>query len=107
MSPLRSSRRCAPVVENLESRLFLSTTSSFTVSQISGEKPQSKLWFNENHWWTVMPDSTGSWVRRLDGSSWTKVLKLSSSTSAKADVVAVGDVTHVLLYTGSSGTKLA
>ena len=76
--------------------------SSFSSSSSTGEKPQSKVWQHDGIWWTAMPDSSGMWVRRLDGTNWTKVLKISSNNSAHADVQQVGDVTHVLLFNGSS-----
>ena len=72
------------------------------LSHNTGEKPQSKLWKYGGSWWGVFPTSNGTSVWRLDGTQWTSVLRLSSSTSAKADVLPVGDVAHVLLYTGTS-----
>jgi hypothetical protein len=78
-----------------------------TLSQTTGEKPQSKVWRHGGHWWAVLPsdavDPTGTWLWRLESDNhWTNVLRLSSSTSAKADVRALGDVTHVLLHTSSA-----
>jgi hypothetical protein len=66
-------------------------------------KPQSKLWFNRGVWWAVLPDATGTWVWRLDGTHWTQALKLSAGTKYKADVKSVGDVAHVLLFDPSGG----
>jgi Concanavalin A-like lectin/glucanases superfamily len=80
----------------------LTELSAFSVSQSSGEKPMSKLWENDGRWFCVMPDNSGTWLRRLDGTSWTKLLELSSSTSTQADALRDGNVTHVLLYRGSS-----
>lgn len=74
----------------------------FLVSTSSGAKPQSKLWQHDGRWFAVMADDSGTWLRRLDGASWTKELLLSSSSSAQADAIRNGDVTHVLLYDGSS-----
>ena len=77
----------------------------------TGEKPQSKVWYYENKWWSVFPassgvSSSGSWLWRLDGSAWTPVTQLSTSTTAKADVKPAGSpagsLVHVLLYNGSS-----
>ena len=53
-----------------------------------------------------MPSTTaspsGTWVWRLEpDNTWAAVLKISDSTSAQADVKAVGDVAHVLLHDGS------
>src|SRR5262245_17103393 len=76
---------------------------TINVSTTTADKPQSKLWFNAGTWWTVLPSTsvspTGTWLWRLEPSrQWTNVLRLSSSTSARADARALGDVTHVLLY---------
>jgi hypothetical protein len=72
----------------------------------TGEKPQSKLWFHDHTWWAVLASSSvspaGTWLWRLETDNrWTNLLLLSSSTSAKADVIAVGNVTHVLLQQSS------
>ncbi len=75
------------------------------------EKPQSKVWSYDGKWWSVFPassgvSSAGAWLWRLDGTAWTPVLKLSTNTSARADVKPagspVGSVVHILLYNGSS-----
>jgi hypothetical protein len=79
---------------------------AFSVSQNTGEKPESKIWQNEGHWWSVMPDNTGTWIWRLDGTSWTHVLQLSTQNSFHADVLPQGDVSQILLF-DSSNTELA
>jgi len=71
---------------------------ALTVAANTGEKPQSKVWTYAGKWWCVMPNSSGTWVWRLDGTAWTNVLQLSASTSVHADVKAVGAVSHVLLF---------
>jgi hypothetical protein len=75
---------------------------SIPTSTATADKPQSKVWQHGNKWWMVLPDSTGTWVWRLDQASWAKVLKLSSTTTFKADCKPNGDVTHLLLYNGTS-----
>jgi len=72
-------------------------------SATTGEKPQSKVWFHAGRWWAVLPSTSvspsGTWLWRLEADNrWTNVLRLSSSTSSKADTKAVEDVTHVLLH---------
>ncbi len=73
-----------------------------SVSATTGEKPQSKVWSHGGQWWCVLPDGSGSWLRRLDGDTWTDVLQLSTNTGTKADVKAVGDDAHVLLFAGAT-----
>jgi len=50
---------------------FASVTNlnSLTVSAITGEKPQSKVWNYAGRWWAVMPNSSGTQIWRLDGST--------------------------------------
>ena len=79
---------------------------SISVSENTGEKPQSKVWRHADTWWAVAPSTSvgpsGTWIWRLESDhSWTNVLQLSSATGTQADAVAVGAVTHSLLYDGS------
>ena len=81
------------------------------LSQTTGEKPQSKVWRNDGRWWAVLPSTavspTGTWLWRLGTDRvWVNLLRLASSSSAKADALRVGNVTHVLLHTGSSSLQL-
>jgi len=91
-------------IESLEQRQMLSITPLQTInsSQDTGEKPQSKVFEYAGQWWTVMPNSSGTWVYRLDGTSWTPTQRITTSTSVHADVKLVGDLAHVLLYNGTS-----
>jgi hypothetical protein len=79
-------------------RASTTTLTPLAVSQDTGEKPQSKVWLYNNTWWAVMPNNSGTYLWRLDGTSWTSALKLSDSTNARADAKAVGGVTHILLH---------
>jgi hypothetical protein len=74
------------------------------ITMTTGEKPQSKVWLHDDTWWAVFPDPTGTYLRRLDGAGWTKVLLLSSSTSVQADYAIDGPtgVVHVLLFDHAS-----
>ena len=79
---------------------------SISVSQTTGEKPQSKLWFHAGHWWAVLPSTavspSGTWLWRLEPThQWTNVLRLSSNTTTRADAKTIDDLTHVLLYSSS------
>ena len=77
-----------------------------SVTENTGEKPESKLWQNGGHWWSVMPDSSGTWIWRLDGSTWSHVLQLSTQNSFHADVLSQGTIAQILLF-DSSNTQLA
>ena len=75
--------------------------------QNTGEKPQSKVWKYAGAWWSVFPNASGTWVWRLDNTTWNPVFRINTRTAGKADVLPVGDVAHVLLFDGSSSTRLA
>lgn len=91
-------------MESLESRQMLSITplQNISTSQDTGEKPQSKIFEYAGQWWTVMPNSSGTSVYRLDGTNWTATQQITTNKSVHADVKLVGDLAHVLLYNGSS-----
>jgi hypothetical protein len=88
---------------------FTSVTNlnSLTVSAITGEKPQSKVWTYGGKWWMVMPNSSGTQIWRLDGTAWTSVMNISSSISTFADCKVVGNITHILLYQGASSSLVS
>src|SRR6478735_9406650 len=69
-----------------------------TITTNTSEKPQSKAWFYDNKHWSLLSDATGAHVLRLDGTSWTNVLTISSSTNHRADCKVVGNLVHILLY---------
>ncbi|UCG14573.1 MAG: phytase, partial [Deltaproteobacteria bacterium] len=75
---------------------------SLPTSANTGEKPQSKVWTHDGQWWSVLPSSSaslrGTWLWRLQGTTWVEELKLSDETGVEADVKELGDVTHILLY---------
>lgn len=73
-----------------------------SISARTGEKPQSKVWTYACEQWAVFPNSSGTFLWRLDGTSWSKKLALSPNTTSKADCKVVGNVTHVLLFQGTS-----
>jgi hypothetical protein len=75
---------------------------SFSISANTGEKPQSKIWTYDGNWWAVMPYSTGTKLWRLDGTTWTNVLHLSNSANTFADTKVIGNITHILLYRGTT-----
>lgn len=60
------------------------------------------MWSHAGRHWAVLPNSSGTYLWRLDGTTWTNVLRLSPKTSSKADCKVVGDITHIFLYQGAS-----
>ena len=75
---------------------------NISVSEDTGEKPQSKTWEHAGQRWAVMPNSSGTWVHRLDGTSWTPTVQISANNNIRADVKPIGDMAHVLLQDGSN-----
>jgi len=90
--------------ESLETRQMLSVTalSDFSVSTNTGEKPQSKVWEYNDQWYSVMADSDGTWVWKLNGTDWQHELQLSQNNNFNADVKQVGDMAHALLFDGQN-----
>lgn len=84
----------------LHSQVFDSVTplTPFSVSKNSGDKPQSKVWKYDNKWWTVFPNSSGTFLWKLEGNAWKNVLKIAATSIVKADCKAVNDVCHILLW---------
>ncbi|WP_164891172.1 T9SS type A sorting domain-containing protein [Botryobacter ruber] len=73
-----------------------------SVSKNTADKPQSKPWSYAGKHWAVLPNSSGTHIWRLDGTTWTRVLEIASGTNSKADCKVVGNVVHILLYRGAS-----
>ena len=87
--------------------LTCTTLTPLPVSANTGEKPQSKVWKHDGAWWAVLPTTaaspgSGTWLWKLNGTTWTSVLELSNDTDTHADVLDSGTVTHILLYSGTS-----
>jgi len=85
----------------------MSALTSSTITASTGEKPQSKVWNYNGKFWSVLANSTGTYLWRLDGTNWTSILKLSTSTVSQADCKKVGGITHILLYQGVSSQLLS
>lgn len=73
---------------------------SLLISAHTGMKPQSKLWHHEDQWWAVLPQKSGTFIWRLEGRAWKKVLRLSGEPQTWADVKCHSSTTHVLLFSG-------
>ena len=77
----------------------------------SGHKPQSRVWQYDDTWWSVFStnasgaSSAGTWLWKLEGTTWTEVQKLSDSTNLKLDVKPLGDMAYVLLFSGTAPTS--
>lgn len=68
------------------------------INRNTGEKPQSKVWSYACTQWTVLPDTSGTHLWRLDGLRWTRVMTLSPNTVTKADCKVEDSVVHILLF---------
>ncbi len=103
-SSSRSSSRRNLAFESLERRelLAVSALGDFSVSENTGEKPQSKVWEYNDTWYSVMPDKEGTWVWKLNGTDWQKDLQLTGDNGYHADVKVVGNLAHILLFDGSN-----
>jgi hypothetical protein len=90
-------------MESLESRQMMSITplQNYSFSQDAGEKPQSKIFEYAGQWWSVMPNKQGTFLFRLDGSTWTPTQQISTSKKTHSDVKIVDDKAYVLLYEGT------
>lgn len=91
---------CLLVPGLLHAQGFASVTNLDPVAAVktTGDKPQSKLWKHNGKWYTVFPNSSGTFLWRLDNSTWSPELKLTSSTTVKADCKPVDNVCHILLW---------
>lgn len=88
---------------------FQSITPLQPVSAVknTGEKPQSKVWKYDGQWWAVFPATSGTYIWRLDGTTWTNTTKISSSTSVEADCKVAGNLCHIFLWrNGNNASQL-
>ncbi|GAA4295643.1 T9SS type A sorting domain-containing protein [Nibribacter koreensis] len=76
------------------------------ISTNTADKPQSKVWMHAGKFWTVLPNAEGTFLWRLDGTSWTKMLTISNSSFGRADCKVVDNVVHVLVYRGDNDSHL-
>ena len=78
---------------------FKTITSLGTISSTAttADKPQSKVWFHGGYWWTVIPVSGGTYIYRLEGTTWIQKNQISASSSFKADIKSQGDTVNILL----------
>ncbi|MCF6325026.1 MAG: GDSL-type esterase/lipase family protein [Gammaproteobacteria bacterium] len=84
--------------------------SSLTITSDVADKPQSKVWQYNNDFWMIVPDATGTWVWRLDGLLWVKVLQVSTDLDTRVDVKlasSASGLVHALLHNGSDTTLVS
>ncbi len=78
----------------------ITNLSPISITADTGEKPQSKVWFYGGKHWAVLPSSGGTYLWRLDGTTWVNTLKISNKIFSKADCKLYGNTVHILLLTG-------
>ena len=91
---------------NLIYSQIFTTITSINSTGTTTFKPQSKVWSYGGYWWAVIPvlaegsDPVGTYLWRLDGTNFTKLMKLSDYYLTFADAKAIGNVTHILVVQG-------
>ena len=77
----------------------------------TGEKPESKLWYNDSIWWGSLWDTASSRyeIFRLNGSTWTSTnVPLDTRSKSRADTLWDGSslyvASHIFSSTPASGT---
>ena len=79
-----------------------------SISTNTREKPQSKAWVQDGKFFTVLSNSSGAHVFRLDNDSiWTKVFTLSGASSQHADCKVAGNVVHCFLFQNNSSNLVS
>ncbi len=79
---------------------------------ITGEKPESKLWFNAGSWWASMVSPTNAGTHtiwRLAGDAWTNTgVVIDTRAASKEDVLSVGSTLYIAsrASSGLGGNKL-
>lgn len=69
-------------------------------------KAQSKVFNHDGKHWAALSNSTGTHLWRLDGTSWTPVLMLTSR-KGRADCKIVGNVVHVFVYQSNTSQLIS
>lgn len=71
-----------------------------SISTDTGSKPQSKVWKYKEDFYSVFPNSSGTYVWQLVRNQWVQHLQLSKKSNSKADCYAVSDTVFILLFQG-------
>lgn len=61
------------------------------------DKSQSKLFMHDGLHWAAFADAEGTHLWRLDGNSWTHVIRLTTKRG-RADCKVVGNTVHILVF---------
>ncbi|MFC5269467.1 T9SS type A sorting domain-containing protein [Adhaeribacter terreus] len=97
-----------PFIQSASAQFYnIVPLSPLPVTTDTQESPQSKIWFHDDLYWTVLTDTVGTHVWRLDGNTWTKMLTLAKSSYARADCKVAGNLVHILLYRKSRSFLLS
>jgi hypothetical protein len=70
------------------------------ISHPTADKPQSKLWYARDRWWTWLPTTTGSSIWQRDADGWKRDRSLNqplTGLTGRADVWADGDSARAVL----------
>lgn len=73
-----------------------------SINTSTAAKPQSKVWQHNGNWYCVFPKTSGTKIWKLDGDEWIEHLHISSKSNTKADCVAAGDTTFIMLFQKTS-----
>jgi hypothetical protein len=77
---------------------------SSTADRVTGEKPESKLWFHDGRWWATMIPEDGAThtIHELVGTTWVDTgVEVAGDTAARGDALLVGNA----LYISNRGTS--
>jgi hypothetical protein len=75
---------------------------------VTGQKPESKLWYNDGGWWATMIAPAGAHtIHRLGGTSWQDTgVVVDSRVTSREDVLSLGATLYVLVRASSGSNKL-
>ncbi len=93
-------------LEDLQLSIIQHEPISITEGELTGDKPQSKVWLHDGKWWCVLADSEGTWIWQLSDGNWSRHLRLSTHGAFRADCLSDGDLVHILLYDGEDQTGI-
>jgi hypothetical protein len=67
------------------------------------DKHQAKVFTYADQHWAVIAKTGGTYLWRLDGTSWTQLLQLTPRNT-RSDAIVNGDLVHILMYNGDNAT---